>query len=463
MAGIGFELKKLYRKKGLFNNSKAILYSIAVTIGPTVICMATLLFFNILLKNAKVNIGGQNIIQATIMYSFIFSLILTSGYSMVISRYISDKLYEKKYQDIKASLYGAILIIVSIGSIIGILFYFKSPLDITYKVLSYILFIELIIEIILSVYVTALENLKVITAAFFIGFLCTAIISSLMITYTNINPLIILIASFDVGLLLLILILYYEIQKYFKIDNKNYFEFLGWFKKHYLLFAINTFYTLAIYIHNFVFWMVSDMNYVVGETFIYCPSYDVPAFYALVSTLPTMIMFVVKFETSFFDKFKVYFYFVNNGASYKDIEVAREEMKEVLFREITYIMMFQLIITVVAIFIGDNIFMRMGFTSQMIDEFNILALGYYCMMMIFVITNVLLYFDDRKGAFVLNGIFLVTNMLFTIETTILGERYFGMGIFISAIIVMCLGLLRLKHFTNNIEYYVFCKNVRWSK
>lgn len=463
MAGIGFELKKLYGKKGLFNNSKAILYSIAVTIGPTVICMATLLYFNILLKNAEVNIEGQNIIQATIMYSFIFSLILTSGYSMVISRYIADKLYEKKYEDIKASLYGAILIIVSIGSVIGILFYFKSPLDITYKVLAYILFIELIIEVILSVYVTALENCKVIAGAFLVGFACTAIVSILMLNYTSINPLIALIAAFDLGLLILILILYYEIQKYFKIDNKNYFEFLGWFKKYYLLFAINTFYTLAIYIHNFVFWTVSDVNYIVGDTFVYCPSYDVAAFYALISTLPTMIMFVVKFETSFFDKFRVYFHFVNEGASYKDIEIAREEMKSVLLREITYIMIFQLIITVATIFIGGNIFTRMGFTSQMIDEFNILALGYYCMMMIFVITNVLLYFDDRKGVFVLNGIFLITNMIFTIATTMLGEIYFGMGIFISAILVMCLGLLRLMHFTTNIEYYVFCKNVKWGK
>ena len=463
MAGIGFELKKLYGKKGLFNSSKAILYSIAVTIGPTVICMATLLFFNILLKNAEVNIEGQNIVQATIMYSFIFSLILTSGYSMVISRYIADKLYEKKYKDIKASLYGAILIIVSIGSVIGILFYFKSPLDITYKVLSYILFIELIIEVILSVYVTALENCKVIAGAFLVGFACTAVVSILMLNYTSINPLMALISAFDLGLLILILILYYEIQRHFKIDNKNYFEFLGWFKKYYLLFAINTFYTLAIYIHNFVFWTVSDVNYIVGDTFVYCPSYDVAAFYALISTLPTMIMFVVKFETSFFDKFRVYFHFVNEGASYKDIEIAREEMKNVLFREITYIMIFQLIITVAAILIGGNIFTRRGFTSQMIDEFNILALGYYCMMMIFVITNVLLYFDDRKGAFVLNGMFLITNMIFTIVTTMLGEIYFGMGIFISAVLVMCLGLLRLNHFITNIEYYVFCKNVKWDK
>lgn len=39
MAGIGFELRKLYRQQGLANNIKAYAYSTTTTIGPMLLCL----------------------------------------------------------------------------------------------------------------------------------------------------------------------------------------------------------------------------------------------------------------------------------------------------------------------------------------------------------------------------------------------------------------------------------------
>lgn len=39
MAGIGFELRKLYRQQGLVNNIKAYAYSTTTTIGPMLLCL----------------------------------------------------------------------------------------------------------------------------------------------------------------------------------------------------------------------------------------------------------------------------------------------------------------------------------------------------------------------------------------------------------------------------------------
>ena len=50
MAGIGFELKKLFEKEGIFNGLKASVYSTIVTIGPTLISIALIISFNMLLK-----------------------------------------------------------------------------------------------------------------------------------------------------------------------------------------------------------------------------------------------------------------------------------------------------------------------------------------------------------------------------------------------------------------------------
>ena len=37
MAGIGFELKKIYRKEGIARSAMGVLYSTLVTIGPMVL------------------------------------------------------------------------------------------------------------------------------------------------------------------------------------------------------------------------------------------------------------------------------------------------------------------------------------------------------------------------------------------------------------------------------------------
>ena len=43
MAGIGFELKKLFKNKGIIQNAKAYSYSTIITIGPSAICIMLVL------------------------------------------------------------------------------------------------------------------------------------------------------------------------------------------------------------------------------------------------------------------------------------------------------------------------------------------------------------------------------------------------------------------------------------
>jgi uncharacterized membrane protein len=463
MAGIGFELKKLFNKKGVFSNTKAVLYSSAVTIGPTIACIGIMIIFNIILKNNGLELVKREIFQATIMYSFVFSLILTSGYSMVLTRYISDKICEEKYEDIKASLYGSLAMIVLIGSLVGIAFYRNSPMNIEYKFLGYILFIELIIEIILCTYVTAVKNYKIVVYAFVIGLLTSFIVGIGLIYLTDVDMLLAALISFDLGILILIMILYYEVQRHFNKESNKYFEFLRYFKEYYLLFLINTGYLMGVYIHNFIFWANEDISTTLVNTYVYCPTYDIPAFFALITTLATNIMFSVKLETSFFEKYRNYFYNINGGASYKDIEISRNEMESVLKKELSQIMIIQLIITVAFIFVGRNLLLGFGFTSIMIDEFNTLTLAFYGIAMIFVLITILLYFDDRKGACLIALSFFITNAGFTYITSLLGNVYYGFGTFVSATLVMIIAMARVRHYIKNIDYFVFCKNSKWTK
>lgn len=461
MAGIGFELKKLFKKEGVFNNVKAAAYSTLVTIGPTVTCVFMMMLFNFILKQTSASFVQRELMQVTIMYSFAFSLIITSGYSMVLTRYIADKIYEENYEDIKASLYGSLMVIVVIGAIAGVGFYTYAKLDLIYKIAAYILFMELLIQCILSTYISALKDSAKIVYAFVTGMAVATVIGIILIFFTRIDSVLSTIIAFDLGVLLIILNLYLQINNYFKGMSDKYFHFLKYFKNYYILFFVNTFFTLGLYVHSMIFWFNKSSGKIICDTYFYAPSYDIPTFFAILTIMPTMVIFVVKVETSFFEKYRDYFYLINNGACYKDIEISKVEMQTVMFREIISIMVIQLICSISAIELG-RIFLRLaGFTHNMIATFNLLVLGYYGVVILFVVVTILLYFDDRKGAFFVNLIFLLSNIIFTAITAFYGEIYYGFGMFLSGVISISAAVFRLSMFIKNIDYYVFCKNAYW--
>ncbi len=67
----------------------------------------------------------------------------------------------------------------------------------------------------------------------------------------------------------------------------------------------------------------------IADTYVYAPSYDIPAAFAFLSLTPTLVMFVVKVETAFFEKYRSLFYLINHNASYNDIAYSKEEVLNV--------------------------------------------------------------------------------------------------------------------------------------
>ncbi|MEE8324627.1 MAG: exopolysaccharide Pel transporter PelG, partial [Candidatus Humimicrobiaceae bacterium] len=117
MAGIGFELKKLFKEKGLFSNIRAYLYSILVSLGPFILCTLMIVAIQLLLVFMDVPVGQKELFIATVIYAFIFAQIFTSGFTMIVTRFVSDMLYSKKLDRILPSLYGIMIIVVILSAI----------------------------------------------------------------------------------------------------------------------------------------------------------------------------------------------------------------------------------------------------------------------------------------------------------------------------------------------------------
>lgn len=463
MAGIGFELKKLFKDKGLLSTMRAYFYSTFVTVGPIIISILVITMIQFLLKYIGIEANRRELLQVTIMYAFIFSVIVASGYCMMLSRYLSDRLYMEKIKDVLPALYGSLTVIIIICGFVGILFYYRSPINNVYKLFSYMLFVGLTVQMILGVYVSAIKEFKKVAFSFLYGSILGIITGYILSKYKGVDELLSVIIGFDVCILVVIITLANEIQKYFKEKSSLYFNFIKYFEKFYLIFLTNLFYTMGLYVHNFAFWMTPEINRTIESTFVYAPLYDIPAAYAFLSCIPTMIIFVVKIETGFYGKYKNYFALINSGGAYADIEVAKKQMIKAVYREVVYIMKIQLIFSLGFLLLGIKALPFIGFTSDMITIYSLLVLGYYCVIIMFVIMTILLYFDHKKAACLVNLTFVVTSFVFTLITIYIGKNSYGLGFFMSGVVSLIFAVSELEKYFKDIDYHVFCIQTGFKK
>ena len=115
MAGIGFELKKLFRRKGLFASLRAYGYAGIICTGPML--LGVLLQLGILLLCSWVGAprDQQDLLVCMITYTLLFSLTVTSFFSMPVTRYLADMLYEEQEQTILPSFWGSSSMMLVLG------------------------------------------------------------------------------------------------------------------------------------------------------------------------------------------------------------------------------------------------------------------------------------------------------------------------------------------------------------
>ncbi|UKS25799.1 exopolysaccharide Pel transporter PelG [Paenibacillus sp. HWE-109] len=453
MAGIGFELRKLFRKKSLFTNIRAYAYSSLVTIGPMLLCMVMVAVMQKLQSYVEMPFAQKELFLAGSQYAFVFSLLITSGFVMLLSRYVADRLYEKKYDDLLPSLYGVMAICLLVGGIVGFIFLFRSPLSLAFKITGYLLFMELIVIWLLTVYVSALKDYIRIVKSFLYGAIITILSGVIFLIFLGIKDASATIAAMDIGFLTTLILLMTHIEGYFPQGGTRYFHFLTYITKLPAVFAIGFISTLGIYVHNFIYWG-SHMSITVGDTFRFSPSYDVPVFFAFLSVIPTMVIFVVSVETSFYEKFRSYYAVILGSGTIQDITRAKKEMNEVLLQELSFIMQIQLFFSLFAMAVGIKLLPKIGQTAEQIDSFNILVLGDCLYILMYVIVLLLLYFDDRKGAILTSSLFLAANIITT--PIIMQTGHHGLGLLISAAIAVGVAIMRLLYILDNIDYYTYC-------
>lgn len=458
MAGIGFELKKIFKKNSIIAKFRGSTYACITTIGPLILVFVTLLLIYAFLGYNNILFATKDLLSSAILYIFIFSLCTTAPFNSVLSRYVADKIFENHEEDILPSYYAALTANIAFSALIGISFsvwaVFVGKISVIFMFICYCAYIGLVIVFFSMLYLTALKEYLKISLAFFLGMLTTLILGVLFNKVFGIGVDYSIITAFAIGFLVTAVIQFSLVKGYFKENSKKYRDVFSYFKLHWKLLLTNTFYVFGLYIHNFVFW-TTDLKIVVERTFVSAPTYDMATFIAMLLNISTTVIFIVQVETNFHDRYQDYCQTVMGGTG-EDIKYAKHKMFEAIYKDLFFIFELQAIITIILYLIALVVLPSIGVGGIILHITASLAVAYLLIFMMYNLIIYIYYFNIYNKALMTSAIFFVVTFVGTLISKELNPSLYGLGVLAGAFAGFAYAYFSLSDIEKNLDYYIFC-------
>ncbi len=458
MAGIGIKLNRIYSKNTITTNLVGFGYSTVITIAPMFLVIVAVILMQRLLGFSKIGYADRELYSCTILYVFIFSLLTAAPFNAVLSKYMSDVIYEETYEDILPCYYVGLILNMVFSCLIGIPFciweYVIGQVELYYVFAGYCGYIALTWVFYSMLYLSICKDYKKISIFFFIGMTLTVLLSLLLVYGVGMEVSYSMLVSLDAGFLVIASLELALVKSYFRENSGRYREVLRYFKKHWQLVATNFLYTIGLFIHNFVFW-TTDMHMVIAKSFVCMTTYDMATCLAMFTNISASVIFISRVEMHFHERYKRYSEAVIGGRG-NDIENAKIRMFSQLSEELMNLVRIQFIISVVMFFLCIILLPQFGFGGMVMQIYPCLAAGYFILFIMYAAIIFLYYYNDMKGAVITSLSFCLVTLGGSIFATHLPVIWYGIGLVFGALTGWCVAYHRLRVMEKNLDIHIFC-------
>lgn len=454
MAGIGFELKKLFQKKGVLNTAKAYGYATVICAGPMLLGILLLLGIMGLCSVFEVPVLTRELLVSMITYTLLASVLVTSFLSMVVTRYVADMLFEDHKQAVLPAFWGSTVIMMVAGSVLWTIFLVFSGATFPQGALMFVLFNELIIVWNAMSFLTAVKDYKSIFTSFITAVAVTVLLGVLLL-YLAVPAVEGILCAVSVGYGVMVVWHVILLHRYFPHTDLGAFTFLHWIDEFLPLALSGLFMNVGMFSHLVILWF-SEIGVQVHELFFGAPWHDVPALIAFLTALMTTVNFVVSVEVNFYPKYRNHYSLYNDKGTIGDIKQSEREMLDTLKTEVFYTALKQLLFTAVCIALGGYLLdmLPLGFNEVMRGYFRTLCVAYGLYAIGNMLMLILMYFTDYKGACMVSAIFAGGTILLTLISMLFPAVYYGMGFLFASMVFVVVTAFRLDYFTKRLPYYI---------
>ena len=177
MAGIGFELRKLLKKDSLLGLVQAYSYAGVIGSGPWVLSIVGILMVGLLSRAVVVPEFLITQFQVSVTYLISTSLILTGLVQLAFTRFISDRLFEKRDDLVMSNFNGLLLWVLAVAGVVGLLLAFTlfAGLSVSYRLLMLAGFVLLCGIWVATIFLSGLKMYRAILLLYALGYAVTVL------------------------------------------------------------------------------------------------------------------------------------------------------------------------------------------------------------------------------------------------------------------------------------------------
>lgn len=460
MAGIGIDLHRVFKKQTIVSALIGVGYSTIATIAPMLVVMAALLLMYFFLGYDSVLYFDRELFACSILYIFIFALVTSSPFNSVISKYLTDKIFDEEIKDVLPCYYVGLVMNLTLSCLLAIPFYIYEVIvggiAIYYVFTSFCCYVALCISFYSMLYLSVTKDYKAISLFYTVGAVL-AFASAMVFVYIFDFPVTYaMLLGLTIGFTMIASLQFSLIKHYFHENSQNYTGVFEYFKGYWKLILANTLYVLGLFIHNFVFWS-APTHLVVANTYVCNQPYDMASCIAMFTNISASVIFITQVEMHFSRRYKYYSEMIIGGRL-KDIEQAKSRMFRLLSKQLLTLVQAQFSISVILFLICMIALPKFGFSGLTLDIYPSLAAGYFVLFLMYSSIIFLYYFEDLDGALWTSAAFaLITFIVSVLALRFAQPRWYGIGTFLGALCGWSIAYFRLRHCERTIDIRVFCR------
>jgi len=463
MAGIGFELKQILKEKSLTAVFKTFGYSAILSSGPWVISMIIILgigLSNIYFYHTED--PTQTMLKASVTYvsALALSSVYTGFFQLPFTRFIADRMYEKKHYLILPNFIGTIMMTIVGGFLIALplaIFLFDTQSNL-FVLLYTTMFIVLSCVWIANILAASLKLYKQVIIFYLLGYALIYLCAYLFRDYGVIGLLI----SFIIGNSLLFILLFLGIIYYYPSYNQENQRFIRFdifdqkFGKFYWKLGFSgMFYNIAIWIDKVIFWFSPIVGYVVIDKLHASMVYDFPIFLAYLSIIPGMAIFFFRLEVDFARAYDKFYRAINRHGTLSQIKYHKQQMIDAVTRSIQEILFIQGMFNILLFLSAETLFEVLVLPKLYLPLFYIDVIGVQLQLGFMSILAYLYYLDKQKEALLYTLAFVLLNALLTYISIHMGPYFYGYGYSVTLLILFVASIRTLNTILRELDYETF--------
>ncbi len=455
MAGIGFELKKILRKGTLASMLHTYSLSAALSSGPWVISMIVIMLVGFVSFSISANAMQSSEYQSVITYVLMLasSLIFSSFFQLPFTRFVADRIFEKREFLVLPNYFGLLIVIFVSGTVTIIpfsLWFFETQSNL-FLILFITTFLVLNAVWISNILATSLRLFRVTILAYAVSYGLIFLLSLLLTPYGKEG----LLFAFLTGNLLLFFILTMTIIDHYPSQYLVRFDFFDPKSFYFRLGITGFFYNIAIWIDKIIFWYSPVTGHAVIDRLHTSIVYDMPIFLAYLAIIPGMAVFFYRLEADFSENYDRYYDTVREGGTLSLIRKERYAMIDTIRLALREIIVIQGIFNLIILLVSKPLFAMLHIPQLYLPLFYIDLLGTQLQLGFMSVLAILFYLDRQREAMVLSILFFLFNAAGSWISIQLGPYFFGYGFTTALLLVFIISLIRLRYTMQRLEYETF--------